>query len=360
MDLQYYLGFLYFLGIGPITFDLLLNHFKSPGKAYSAQSARLKEVLGVKLTAKFVQFREKFDAEKELDAIRSENITVLTREDKRFPSSLKNIPDQPICLYVKGNLNLYQFESDFFFAIVGTRKPTSYGAQIARKFSYDLAKEGIVIVSGMAMGIDGIAHTAALQAHGKTIAFLGCGVNIVYPAVNSTLYTDILKNGGLIISEFPPDMMVQPGLFVSRNRLISGLSRGVLVAEGLKDSGSLITARLAAEQGKEVFAPPAPITSEQSEAPNMLLKEGAKLVTSVSDILDEFNLSSSFTQNDAEQLLSPHEKKVYDVVSQEPFAADEISRQINLPIFQVLPVISSLELKGVIEKNGEGKYQLIL
>ena len=357
---MYSLGFSYFLGIGPVTYDLLIKHFGTVEKAYNAQSDKLKIIIGPKLTQKFIDFREKFNIKSELDKIKNKNIIVLTREDKRFPVSLKHIPDPPICLYVKGNIALYNFETDFFFAIVGTRKPTSYGAQIARRFASDLSREGMIIVSGMAMGIDFLAHDSALNACGKTIAFLGCGVNIVYPPSNVDLYNRILQNGGLIISEFPPDMTVKPVLFVSRNRLISGLSRGVLVAEGMKDSGSLITARCAAEQGKDVFAPPAPITSEQSEAPNMLIKEGAKLVTSCTDILDEYDLSVSFTKNDAEQLLSNDEMKIYTLVAQEPFSSDEIARQIKLPIYQILPVISGLELKGVVEKNAEGKYQLVL
>lgn len=354
------LGFSYFLGIGPITYNILLNHFGTAEKAYTAKEVKLKEVIGPKLTSKFLAFREHFDLQAQIEKLKKSSITVLTREDKQYPSQFKNLSDSPICLYVKGNSKLYDFENDFFFAIVGTRKPTSYGAQIARRFSYDLSKEGMIIVSGMAMGIDFIAHDSALNARGKTIAFLGCGVNIIYPPSNADLYNRILQNGGLIMSEFPPDMTVQPGLFVSRNRLISGLSRGVLVAEGMKDSGSLITARCAAEQGKDVFAPPAPITSEQSEAPNMLIKEGAKLVTSAQDILEEYDLTSSFTRNDAEQLLTPQEQKIYALVSQEPYSPDEIARVIKLPIFQILPVVSELELKGVIEKNGEGKYQLVL
>lgn len=357
---MYYFGFSYFLGIGPITLDLLIKQFGTVEKAYKAPAARLKEVIGPKLSHKFVNFRESFDIESEFEKIKCKNITVLTREDNRFPVSLKNLSDVPICLYIKGNLKLYDFETDFFFAIVGTRKPTSYGCQIARRFAYDLAKEGMIIVSGMAMGIDFVAHDSALNAHGKTVAFLGCGVNIIYPPTNVDLYNRILQNGGLIISEFPPDMTVQPGLFVSRNRLISGLSRGVLVAEGMKDSGSLITARCAAEQGKDVFAPPAPITSEQSEAPNMLLKEGAKLVTSFTDVLDEYDMSTSFTKNDAAQLLTPEEMEIFSLVSREPYTTDEIARQIQKPIYRILPIISGLELKGVLEKNGEAKYQLVL
>ena len=210
-------------------------------------------------------------------------------DSEDYPESLKNISDPPICLYVKGNIDLFQARHQnpdlvgtaknlvssldpIFFAIVGTRKPTSYGVQVAKKFAYELTEAGFVIVSGMAMGIDTVAHQAALDAGGRTVAVLGCGVNIIYPAANRSLYENIIKNGGAVISEFPPNQMVLKGLFISRNRIISGLSKGVLIAEGLQDSGALITARFAGEQGKEIFAPPGPITSEMSTS---ILPQGA-------------------------------------------------------------------------------------
>src|SRR3989338_348038 len=164
-----------------------------------------------------------------------------------------------------------------FFAIVGTRKPTSYGIQVARKFAYELTEAGFIIVSGMAMGIDTVAHQAALDAGGKTVAVLGCGVNIIYPAINYQLYHNIIKSGGAVISEFPPDQTVLKGLFISRNRIISGLSKGVLIAEGGEFSGALITAKYAGIQGKDVFAVPSSINSEMASAPNLLIKQGAKI-----------------------------------------------------------------------------------
>ncbi|MDO9028364.1 MAG: DNA-processing protein DprA, partial [Candidatus Roizmanbacteria bacterium] len=322
-DLIYYLGFSYCLGIGPMTFAALKVHPKGVSGAYEASAKELAPMIGQRLTEKFLEFRRKFDPVKELERLRKDGIMVLSVDDEDYPESLKNISDPPICLYVKGSVDLFKarhrkffdgkqktlpagrqgaknlvsslsIQNDentpIFFAIVGTRKPTSYGIQVARKFAYELSKAGFVIVSGMAMGIDTVAHQAALDAGGKTIAVLGCGVNIVYPAVNYRLYENIIKTGGAVISEFPPDQTVLKGLFISRNRIISGLSCGVLIAEGLKDSGALITARFAGEQGKEVFAPPSPITSEMSTAPNFLLKQGAKLVTSIEDILEEFDM----------------------------------------------------------------------
>lgn len=353
MDLQYYLGFSYMLGIGPMKFDLLVKHFGSVEKAYNAPSSALITALGISLAQKFIDFRNTFNGEKELHMMQKSDITILTREDSRFPKSLLNLSDPPICLYIKGNVNEYNFEEDLYVAVVGTRKPTYYGEFIASKFSYELAEQGFVIVSGLALGIDAIAHEAALKAKGKTIAFLGCGVNIVYPHANRLLYKKILDNDGLIISEVPPNMQVLPGLFVQRNRLISGLSKGVLVAEGLKDSGSLITARFAAQQGKDVFAAPAPITSELSEAPNILLKEGAKLVTSSKDILEEYNIVISSENKELILVsLTQEERSIYQLLSQEPYDSDELARQLQVPIYKVLTILSGLELRSLVSKNG--------
>ncbi len=347
------------MGIGPIRFDVLINHFGTVEKAYKADRGELKELLGNALTEKFIEFRNEFDPIKKLDEFKQKEIRVLTREDNRLPRQLKNISDPPICLYIKGDVDNYDFEKEFFFGVVGTRKQTSYGEQIGYKFAFDLAYSGFIIVSGLALGIDAIAHRAALDAGAKTIAFMGCGVDLPHPPSNSALYERIIETGGLVISEFPPGMTVIKGLFIARNRLISGLSQGVLVIEGAKDSGALITARYAAEQGKEVFAPPAPITSEMSEAPNLLLKEGAKLVTSVDDILEELNMKiAPIKKKKLTDLLSKEEAVIIDLLSSEPKLADELGLRLKLSIGETLQLLSGLEIKGAVEKNNEGKYQL--
>ena len=358
MNIQYYIGFSHFLGIGPVKFDLLLKHFDDVESAYFASEKKLMPIVGQKTALKFADFRKRFKAKEEFEKYKKNNITVLTREHIKYPSTLREIYDPPICLYVRGDLKSYDFDNNRYFAIVGTRKPTSYGIQITKRFSGELARAGFMIVSGMALGIDTVAHEAALEACGRTIAFLGCGVNIVYPQSNYGLYHEIIKKGGLVISEFPPDMTVLPGLFVSRNRLISGLCRGVLVAEGQKDSGSLITARCALEQGKEVFAPPAPITSDQSEAPNSLIKEGATLVTSVQDIFDTFSLSYKTNQIDDSTIstLSHEEKSIITILEHEALTANEIGKKLKAQIAIILPYLSNLELLGIIEKNNVGVY----
>ncbi len=361
---------------------MLKARFKNVREAYEAPKDILRELLGSHLAEKFLAFRSKFDYEKEIKKLEAKKIKVIVQEDETFPQALRNISDPPICLYVRGNTNslnpryrvfrtigtpgLKQVSADSIkesinFAIVGTRKPTPYGIQVAKKFASELAGAGFVIVSGMAMGIDTIAHQATLDARQKTIAILGCGVDIIYPAVNTGLYWEIIKSGGLIISEFPPGHTVLPGLFIARNRLISGLSRGVLVAEGLEDSGSLITARYAAEQGKDVFAPPSPITSVMSAAPNLLIKEGAKLVTNVQDIMEEFGLKVSPRKKmEITAHLFNEEKIIFNLLESAANTTDEIVEQSQLTIGTVLNTLSLLELKGVVEKNSEGKYQIKL
>lgn len=373
-DLIYYLGFSCCLGIGPMTFQALKIHPKGVSGAYQASAKELIPMIGQRLTEKFLEFRQKFDPKKEFERLRKDGITVLAVDSEEYPESLKNISDPPICLYIKGSI------SNFFdgkpqtakklisspstktcFAIVGTRKPTIYGQQITYKFAYELAMAGFIIVSGLAHGVDAIAHQATIDAGGKTIAVLGCGVNIIYPAANRNLYFNIIKTGGAVISEFPPDQTVLKGLFISRNRIISGLSRGVLIAEGLKDSGALITARCAGEQGKEVFAPPSPITSDMSQAPNFLLKQGAKLVTSIEDIMEEFDMKiTPRKKEDIRKNLTEIGKLIFDILSKNPQTVDDLAIDLSKTVPEILNAISVMEIEGIVEKNQEKKYQIKL
>lgn len=361
----YYLVFSYFYGIGPMRFSSLIKHFSNAKEAYEAKEQELSRIIGRNLAEKFVKFRNTFDPVKKLEEMRRKEISVVTISSSAYPKALKEIPDPPICLYAKGSIKLFcdsaaesSNNGPILFAIVGTRTPTLYGQQIARKFASELTEAGFIIVSGMALGIDSIAHRVALSEGGITIAVLGCGVDVIYPAANRNLYYKIIEKGGLIISEFPPGQFIEKGLFVARNRIISGLSKGVLIVEGLKDSGALITARHAAEQGKEVFAPPGPITSPLSQAPHLLLKQGAKLVTSVEDIYEELGLQLvPKKKQEIELQLNEVEKTIFRALQKEPLLVDEIAAQLNNPVSQILDAISILEIKGVVEKNSEGKYQ---
>jgi DNA processing protein len=389
-DLLYYLSFSHFLGIGPVRFTALKEKFGSVEKAYLADKKDLEGIIGTALTDRFIRFRAGFDPVKKLEELKNKNITTLAVDDEIYPRSIKNISDPPICIYIKGNTKLISsnarhrvfssaspplsgespkrstqkqvsslFQKDWTnFAIVGTRSPTQYGIQIAKIFSFELTEAGFIIVSGMAYGIDTIVHRVCLEAGGKTIAVLGCGVDIVYPASNRWLYNKIINEGGAVISEFPPGQFVEKGLFIARNRIISALSRGVMIVEGTKDSGSLITARYAAEQGKDVFAPPGPITSDMSSAPNLLLKQGAKLVTSVEDILEEFNMKiPPKKKEDIMQKLNEEEKKLFALLSDKPESVDDLALMLKKSISLVLNTLSVLEINGIVEKNNENKYQ---
>ncbi len=360
-DILYYLGFSYFDGIGPMRLKALIAKFGNVQKAYEGNKNELQGILTEQLIKEFLVFRSKFDPSKELKTLKEKNIEVISWEDKKYPPQLKDISDGPICLYIKGNLKNIDFNNDYFIGIVGTRNPTPYGIQITKKFGSELSRAGFIIVSGMATGIDTVAHKSALECGGETIAILGCGVDIVYPAINRRLYEDIIQHKGLIISEFPPGRLALKGFFVARNRIISGLSKGVLIIEGLKDSGALITARYAAEQGKEVFASPGPITSPLSQAPHFLLKQGAKLVTSVEDIFEELGLRLIPKEKEHIELqLDSREKEIFQALQKESLLVDEIAIQIKKPVHEVLDIVSILELKDIIEKNSEGKYQIKL
>jgi len=357
-DLLYYLAFSHFLGIGPIRFKAMLSYCGNTKSAYEAKEKELEKILGLKLAKNFLKFRSRFDPVAKLEELKSKDIKVLPINSINYPESLKNISDPPICIYLKGLIP--NFLSNLF-AVVGTRLPTVYGQQIAYKFSKELANAGFVIVSGLARGVDSIAHKAAINNCSKTIAVLGCGVDIVYPAENYQLYQKIIETGGAIISEFPPGQMVFKGLFIARNRIISGLSKGVLIIEGSDHSGALITAKYAGVQGKEVFAVPSPITSIMSQAPNLLIKQGAKLITSAQDIFDEFDMKiTPKKQEEVEKNLNNEEKLIFNFIKQIPKSADETAIFLKKPVSLILNTISMLELKGIIEKNSENKYQVRL
>lgn len=353
---KYYVAFSHCYGIGPVIFKQLLQHFGDVKSAYLAKDEDLKKTLGPNSTRKFLDFKREFRLENIEESFLKKEIQVLTLEDKNYPNALKNISDPPICLYVRGNAKIFA-ENELFFAIVGTRKITLYGGEVTRYFAQELSNYGFVIVSGMAIGVDSVAHWAAIDTGGKTVAVLGCGVDIIYPYENAKLYHKIIEIGGAVISEFPPGMTVLPGLFVARNRIVSGLSRGVLVVEGAERSGTLITARHAAEQGRDVFAPPSPITSASSKAPNILIKQGAKMVTTISDILEEYDINIKASEKKGIlSTLAGLEKDIFELLLNEPLAPDNLSLKVKKPVTEILNSLTLLEIRGIIKKDEEGKY----
>ena len=280
-----YIAFSIFPGIGPVRFRLLVSYFGSAVAAWNAPVSELKNInLGEKLTEKFDYFRKTFDIDDYIHQLEKLHVSVLINTNPKYPELLKHISDAPFLLYVKGRGS--KINLDKTIAIVGTRRITPYGEKVTKKLVHDLVASGFTIVSGMAYGVDAVAHRAAIDAGGKTIAVLGCGIDIIAPPSNKKLYYDIINGNGAVISEMPLGLRPEKGLFVARNRIISGLSHGVVVTEGADDSGALITARNAGEQGREVFAVPGPVTSPYSRGPSRLLRNGAALVESADDIVE--------------------------------------------------------------------------
>jgi DNA processing protein len=345
-------------GIGPVLFQELLRHFETADKLFDATLKETIFVLGKVRGKAFYEFKESFDFDKQQKQFQRLNITVISILDKEYPKGLREISDPPICLYVKGDFINYPFENKTHIAVVGTRKPTSYGQYVTKKITSELVESGVAIVSGMALGIDAISHKTTLNANGHTIAVLGCGVDIVYPRENAQIYNDIIKKGGLIVSEFPPGTISLKGHFVARNRIVSGISDGVLIVEGLRQSGSLITARYALNQGKDVFAPPCPINSDYSYAPNTLLKEGAKIVTEGADILVEYGVSQKNTPEKDISDLSAEQLGIINELKKESLTVDELSLRLSTPISKLLPELTICELRLLVVKNQIGKYQI--
>ena len=266
----------------------LLKIFKEPERIWYLDKKDLEKInLNKEDIEKILNIYYKQNLDNIMYYIKKNNIITVSINDENYPNSLKNIYDPPILLYLKGNIDLIYKKS---ISIIGCRLCSSYGKVVTKKFAYNLAKKNITIISGLARGIDTYAHIGALEANGNTIAVLGSGIDVIYPKENENLYNSIIKNNGLIISEYIIGTKPIPINFPKRNRIISALSSGVLVTEAKIRSGSFITVDFALEQGKEIFAVPGNINSVNSEGTNSLIKQGAKLVTSVDDILDELIL----------------------------------------------------------------------
>ena len=291
--------------------------------------------------------------------VRIKGAEILTDFDDDYPEALKSIDDRPMILYVRGSLKK---EDAAAIGIVGSRKATSYGKWACEKISGDLAGLGVTIVSGMASGIDTYAHRAALDSEGRTIAVLGCGVDVVYPQKNKTLYEEISSNGA-VISEFPLGTQPLPYHFPMRNRIISGLSLGIAVIEAQEKSGSLITASYAASQGKEVFAVPGNINSLYSSGTNLLIKDGAKPLITTEDIIEEIPVlrsnSRKMSNKGHEKIpLSETEKKVLGVLQEGPLHSDIIALRTGLDISTVLGTLMILEMKETIKELSSRTFTL--
>lgn len=369
---SFYLAFSNFSGVGPIKFEKLIREFGSAKAAWYAPKEKLESIIGKSHAEKFEAFNKEFDFDSYLKRLVKQKISFVCLSEKEYPHLLKKIPNPPFVLYAKGNVEIIQSfppslklrkgrQDDKLIAIVGTRRITSYGREITEMFARSLSEAGLTIVSGMAYGVDGVAHQATIDAGGKTIAVLGNGVDQAYPRENQKLYEDILDSGGLIISEYPPGTPPSAGSFPARNRIVAGLSDGVLVTEGAQDSGSLITANFGLEFDRKVFAVPGPITSSLSAAPLRLIEKGAKLVVSPDDILRELGIKNHELRKDAQKFasLSSEEKKIVELIENEALHFDEIVRRLKFDSAKLATILSIMEIKGVI-KNSGGNYSIVI
>ena len=351
----YFLGFSNFPGVGPIKFEKLLKHFGSSEAAWKSNLKEFGEVVGKSLITRFEAFRKEFDIEKYEERLVKQKINYVCLFEKSYPLRLRSIKNPPIILYSKGNFNISSEQK--ILAIVGTRKITSYGRNVTEMFASKLAEQGLIIVSGLAIGVDEVAHSACLDSKGITVAVMGNGVDICFPRENQKIYDRIISEGGLVISEYPPGQEPSVGSFPARNRIVAGMSDGILVTEGASESGSLITANFGLEFGRMVFAVPGPITSSLSAAPLRLIEKGAKLVVGPEDIIKELGIKPSELPKNKKIYsdLTHEEKKIIGLVENESLSFDEIVRRLKLDSSKVGTILSMMEIKGII-KNSGGNY----
>lgn len=356
-DLKYWVAFSGISGIGRVRVSQLKEYFGSLQAAWGAPQAELKQAgLDSRSLAAVAARRPEICPDAEMEKLQRHKVTVLVHEDPLYPAKLKEIYDYPPVLYVRGAL---QAEDEPGLAIVGTRRPTIYGKQVTEEIVSDLTRSGITIVSGLARGVDSVAHRAALDAGGRTVAVFACGLDIVYPGENARLAQAILERGALV-SEHPLGVKPKPESFPMRNRIMSGLSLGVLVVEAGEKSGALITARQAVEQNREVFAIPGSILSPASQGTNRLIQEGAKLVRNYTDILEELNLTIVVRQGEIREFSPANEVEsaVLTHLSAEPNHIDEICRRSGLAMPEVSSTLAMLELKGMAKQVGSMNYVL--
>jgi len=345
-------------GVGNQKISLLLNHFETAEYAWQASASELMEAgLLPRLAELIVEKRKTIDPEKLWQDLQKENITIITIKDEVYPQLLKQIPAPPYLLYAKGNLDCLRLP---MISVVGSRKFTAYGRQLTTNFAKQLCEAGFCVVSGLALGIDAIAHEGALDAGGKTIAVLGDSLDDIniYPRNNFGLAQEIIAKGGLLLSEFPVPTHANVNTFPIRNRIVAGLSYGTLITEAAEKSGSLITANLALDFNREVFAVPGNISSPQSEGTNNLIKKGAKMTTSINDILEELRsqMSTPAPKAELELELDTEEKAVMHVLSPEPTHIDIICKQTKLGTSTISGILVMLEIKGVVKNIGGQNY----
>ena len=354
-------------GVGPIRVRALLDRFGTPAAILSAPRGELVQVEGVgeEVARCITSWRDSVDLDAQLSRIETAGVRVVTRDDPEYPKNLREIYDPPLVLYVKGTL---REDERMAMAIVGSRRTTLYGQEMSRKLAFQLARLGITVVSGLARGIDTEAHRGALQAKGRTVAVIGCGIDTMYPPENKELAEQIVDKGGAVVTEFPFGVKPDKQNFPMRNRIISGWSLGVVVVEANLKSGALITSAQAAEQGRQVFAVPGRADSILSRGTNKLIKDGAKLTEDVEDVLSEFEYllprKAEETRDGGAELggtkpalkLSETEANVVAYIGDEEVAIDDIIRASGLTSAAVSATLLALEMKRIVKQLPGKQY----
>lgn len=351
----YWIGFNKVAGIGATRLRALLDCCGSIEAAWRASIQQMQTAnLDRRSQQNLLQARRELDLDQEWQRVQEAGISILTWEDDEYPSNLREIDAPPPVLYVRGKL---QPSDDIAVGVVGTRRVTAYGREVAHMAATELAQHQVTVVSGLALGVDAIAHKATLEAGGRTIAVLGSGVDQLYPAQNRELAKQIIECGA-VISEYPLGTRPEATNFPPRNRIISGLSRGVVVVEANQQSGSLITAKFAAEQGRDVFAVPGSILHSGSSGCNQLIQEGAIPLLSINDILDHLNFAQFSVQTEVRRTTpqDPLESQLLAILTKEPQHIDLLVRRTSWPTAQVSSLLTMMELKGFVRHVGGMTY----
>lgn len=356
-QLRYLIGFTYVPGIGRVKLSLLQSYFGDLERAWKASTEELQAAgLDAKAAKALLATRAGISLDAELGKLERLNVEALSTDAPGYPPRLREIYDYPPLIYVRGTLLP---EDECAVAVVGTRHPSVYGRQAAEEITKELARNRVTVVSGLAAGIDAVAHRAALDAGGRTIAVAGCGLDMVYPSSHVTLARQITERGALV-SEFPLGTGPKAEHFPQRNRIISGMSLGVLVVEAGEESGALLTAHRALEQNRDVFAIPGSIFSPLSAGTNYLIQQGAKLIRNCEDILEELNLNMVPHQLEMRELIAPTdtEAQILTHLTTEATHIDAICRISGLPTPTVTSTLAMLELKGLAKQVGSMNYVL--
>ncbi|MFC1644844.1 DNA-processing protein DprA [Patescibacteria group bacterium] len=347
-------------GLGPKNFTVLLNFFETGENIWKSNLLEIKKSgIGEKLAEKISREKTQINPEEELEKLSNENVRMLSINDNSYPQLLKEIPTAPYILYIKSDTDNLDFNNTPLISIVGSRKPTQYGIQVASSIAQKLSQSGMTIVSGMAFGIDTVAHQSTLQNQGDTLAILGSGLDDknIGPRSNFQLSRKIINNGALV-SDYPLGVEASRFTFPARNRIMAGMTLGTIVVEATQRSGTLITANLALDFNREVFAVPGSIFSPLSQGPNNLLKLGAKPVTNINDILEELDIKlvKSKEQSRETTSLTTTEELIIKKLTLEPIHIDRISKLTKLEISKVSSILTILEMRGLIKNIGGHNY----